>query len=323
MLKEATKISVVAADSEHLLSLYKSGHLNLNSPATVSQLKEASRIILDSVKDTKDVVERRSNVKRRFIGLLLTILRPADVDLELAFSAVDYCIKTGIQVGSPVHLYRRKVLKAALEKSGVLYHFLNQKRHLQAPCDLVSPFRWCVNLHLWQGANNLLYILTSLPRCTLAHIVSSSYTENLLPLALAMIEIGIFCSHENCANDSRPKEEKFDKLIARIKQEPLSLLQLSRRVVRDQMKDFDVVRDSYTLPIPKILQDYVSLRFLDATIANMYFPNYQPMEYDLTRAIHRRYGVKFELPDVSYEGERAKMWKLDDDYQQLEEEDYV
>ena len=51
---------------------------------------------------------------------------------------------------------------------------------------------------------------------------------------------------------------------------PSSLKQLTRLAVRAEMKDVIIIEDSYKLPLPACLQDYVSLRNLEATIRSHY-----------------------------------------------------
>ena len=47
---------------------------------------------------------------------------------------------------------------------------------------------------------------------------------------------------------------------------PLSLKQLARICIRKNMKDISVMRDCYKLPIPAVLQDYLSLWHINAKI---------------------------------------------------------
>ena len=65
--------------------------------------------------------------------------------------------------------------------------------------------------------------------------------------------------------------------------QPPSLLQLARLSVRKSMRDVHVLEDCYKLPIPHHLQDYLSLRSLDAKIRPWFIKKEKPALMDYER----------------------------------------
>ncbi|XP_067940961.1 uncharacterized protein [Watersipora subatra] len=315
VLLEKPTILMIEADMNHLTALYETGHCKDLITDHFSQLQNALKIVLESAVKPHNNLERRNHTKRRFMSFLLTILEPNKLEPELVTKTLDYilmanCARTNRSVGSE----EVAAFSSALCHCGVLYYALESDRAKLQQWDLVRAFRWCVNLNRMNGARNLLYVIAALPPCTLAHITSSSFSQNLLPMAFAMIEMGVFCYHQDCVADKRPKDEMFDELVLKIKEQPKSLQQLARLTIRSCMKDVDVVRGSYSLPIPVLLQDYVSLKFLDATITHMYFPDSIPTGYNVTRDINRTYGTKFPSASTSSEAAIKWRWKLQNDF---------
>lgn len=320
--REPVTTAALLSDYTQLSTLCEAKMFDKKDKHKIIVLKEVTAKILTSIAgDQKRFVHTHRDRKRQFLSLALTVFRPEDIttdeDRKLIKDAIDFIVMKNSFSShqSTGHQIRRKIIGAATNKPGALYYYLEQQRVLgEGLSQLVSSFRWCVNLKRLNGARNLLYIMSEVPKCTLAHIISSSFDESIMGITFAMIEIGIFCYHNNCVCDDRPTNEKFDLLISKIKMQPLSLQQLARLVVRKTMKDVDLVTDSYKLPIPKLLQRYVNLRFLNASIAGMYFDNYEPEKYDIVSVINGRYGMDFDQSVISQQNRRSH-WSVEDDFE--------
>ncbi|XP_067940916.1 uncharacterized protein [Watersipora subatra] len=312
-------ISGVEKDLNYLTALYESGLCKDLITKHFSKLQNALRIVVKSPLLRYPSMlncERDQHIfnVQRFTSLLLTIIDPSKLESGLVTETLDYILRDRqFETNSIYRDRRRAAFFSASYHCGVLYHALESDRVKLRQWNLVRAFHDCLDAGRMNGARNLLYVIAAMPPCTLAHITSRSISQNLLPIAFAMIEMGVFCYHQDCVADERPKDEMFDELVFKIKEQPKSLQQLARLTIRSCMKDGDVVRGSYSLPILVSLQDYVSLKFLDATITHMYFPDSIPTGYDVTHDINRTYGTEFSSASTSSETATEWRWKLQND----------
>ena len=89
------------------------------------------------------------------------------------------------------------------------------------------------------------------------------------------------------------------KVLKAYNARPLSLLQLSRKAVRKCMRDGHVLEDCYKLPIPTSMQDYLSLRCLNAPIRKLILKEEKPSHidyknYDFRKEVMERYKIEDE-----------------------------
>ena len=81
------------------------------------------------------------------------------------------------------------------------------------------------------------------------------------------------------------------------KSNPLSLSQLCRRAIRNCMREGHVLEDCYKLTVPASIQDYVSLRSLNAPIRKWIIKEEKPSfvnykQYDAKKEVLERYQLK-------------------------------
>ncbi|KAF6038383.1 hypothetical protein EB796_003286 [Bugula neritina] len=308
---------MIQEDSDLLEELFHSGYFNKGEEGVVATLKKALSIVYKHFDSKRMGNELRCGNIRYFLSVVLTILKPTDFSLEKERDLLRNYIELVLLVrfSKPVQEKLLRYLEQASSfKSGILYNFIRLYPEAKSNSFMVPAFRFAVNYHHYRGARNLLYLIACMPPCTLAYIVSSSYDEEMLPIALAMIEIGIVCQHVNCADDQRPVNKKFDKLISKAKENPLSLQQLCRLKIRSRLSNVDVVRDCYKLPLPRLLQDYVGLRFLNPSIANQFFSGFKRLSYDVTYDIKRRYDVDYSAVADADDSLPHPKWLLKDDW---------
>ena len=96
------------------------------------------------------------------------------------------------------------------------------------------------------------------------------------------------------------KHDEFrtaEKALKMYKTNPSSLLQLSRKAVRNCMREGHVLEDCYKLPIPTLMQDYLSLRCLNAKIRKWIIKEEKPSftdyeQYDVKKEVLKRYQLE-------------------------------
>ena len=100
-------------------------------------------------------------------------------------------------------------------------------------------------------------------------------------------------------DDGNCESKIIRKVIKAYNARPLSLLQLSRKAVRKCMRDGHVLEDCYKLPIPTSMQDYLSLRCLNAPIRKCILKEEKPScidykNYDFRKEVMERYKIEDE-----------------------------
>lgn len=114
-------------------------------------------------------------------------------------------------------------------------------------------------------------------------------------MAFILIDLGLFWRRNLRLFFRRACKCKsiIGKVVNAARRNPLSLQQMSRLTIRSSMRDIHILADCYTLPIPKTLRDYVSLKSLDAEIRPWYLhQKEEPSQVDLIDQVLVRYNIK-------------------------------
>lgn len=165
---------------------------------------------------------------------------------------------------------------------GGLYHYLTlysrtfrvEEFLLQLPLPidfLTDELEEGLNICGFNIASLLTVTAKTSPAALWHHLVinNTCRQQNWHWLACVLMDIGLVCLNyqgdlfENAECRCRRSTELAYKAV---RSRPLMLKQLARLAIRNCMKDVDVVTDCYKLPLKKELQDYVSLRCLNASI---------------------------------------------------------
>lgn len=137
--------------------------------------------------------------------------------------------------------------------------------------------------------------------------MSTSYMSKHSRLLYTLLDFGMFCTKPNCCEPwlfprTHPLSEErtlcFNQLVVLIqaaRNNPLTLQQRCRIVIRQSMTDVRILADCYTFTIPVILQDYLSFRSLNAKIRPWLLNRAESrVFYDPLDSLCDRYGIEIQ-----------------------------
>lgn len=292
----------------------------MNGHKIIHRNKEAFLLLQQRIQEINDPLNRTEELDNSYITIcsiyskidnmayLLDYIEPDYMKdhMNVAFAALQ-CIFTNLPPPDKAMLFHQCLGPGALttdrivtKTTGVIYYYAKLYPRTFDLCETLSDdtplgvmmegnIRSILTLAAKTSAINLLALDSSSGCTCCANIVDSAVKDAEL-LMFDMVDIGH--RNFNYSNQAMGKFTFFQSAIHAVRTNPYSLLQIARLAIRRSMRDVHVLEDCYKLPIPKSLQDYVSLRslkapirswFLKSEIPSLAYDNYNAQEEVLAR----------------------------------------